>query len=388
MFFSSFKNTRSENVQVDYNLFTGSIAVPSNFMGLHFHRWPYAREGANRITPAPDVSFGLVRSHDSSFSYTGSIFWRGVHTAASTYDFTSYMDGWVDAHYNSGRDLIYCLYGTPTWAAKTGMEATADAYGYLGGAAPPNSMADLGNFVTQLVTRYNGGATKKIKFLEVWNEPTLPGSLGTGFFWGTASEMAQMAKTVYQAAKAVDSTITILSPGFTGNLSSITNFLSASDGASGTGKDWIEGIGYHFYNSYPLINSSLNIQTSITSVRNTMTASGLASDFPIYNTEQGYLTPNGDSYLNATDLVKSIMVTRGLIVQAFNGIKCACLYTYDDDAGGAMPMGTIPMYNSTNLKNIIRFIHNKIAGKTITKVDVMKNGKFKVSCTGQPDFLI
>lgn len=393
MFLSSRKPSFGPRTQapltVFRNLITGSISVPSDFMGLHFHRWPQAREGVGSITPAPTCGYGLARSHDSSFNFTGSIFWRGIHTASSTYDWTTSMDAWVNAHYNSGKSLMYAIYGTPTWAAKAGMTAINDAYGYAGGAAPPNSMTDLGNFVTQLMTRYNGSNPKKIKYLSIWNEPNyaqvLTGGSASGFFMGTASEMAQMSKTVYEAAKAVDPSILIVSPEHT-DTSKMTSWAGASDGVSGTGKQWCDVLGHHLYNSYPLFDGqSLAITNVLSGLRTAMNSAGFSGSFPILNGEQGFLTPNGDPWFNSGSLSKYISLTRNLMYQAAYGVRAACLYAHDDP----VTMGATPMYADPHLQAVCNAIHNFVSGRTITSLDVMSDGRWRLQFSGgYSDFLI
>lgn len=371
------------------NLMTGSVSVPTDFMGLHFKNWPISRTGAGGITPAPTCNYGIARSHDSTFNNTGQIFWRGIHTASSTYDWLgSSMDLWVDTHYNSGKSLYYTIYGTPTWAAKAGMTGILDSYNYAGGAAPPQTMSDLGNFVTQLVTRYNV-PTRKIKYLEIWNEPNYAGNTSggqaSGFFMGTASEMAQMAKTVYQAAKAVDGGITVISPAHT-STTWLSQFAAATDGGAGTGKDWSDGLGHHFYNTFPLYdNQNLSITKVLADLRTQMTTSGYSGSYPIYNSEQGFITTGGDPWLNDTSRNKYISLTRNLMYQAAYGVKVAILYGHDD----TVTMGSTPMYSEAHLQTVVNTIGNNVSGKTITQLDVMSNGQFRMKFSGTtPDLIV
>ena len=188
--------------------------------------------------------------------------WASIHTSDGVFDWTK-ADQYMDYHFKQrGRKLLFCFNQTPTWLARN---SALDAYGYPGGGQVPTDYSKVTAFVTQLVTRYNTVSEfnptglKMLHGIEIWNEPSFLATGTPGVNWcGTLSELAQLAKTINQAAKAVDSTITIYSPGFTNgvastppNLSSnsMYRWLLASDGATGAGKDWIDVVAYHNYDN-------------------------------------------------------------------------------------------------------------------------------------------
>jgi hypothetical protein len=95
------------------------------------------------------------------------------------------------------------------------------ANGNAGVAAPPsdlgvNGSAYFNNFVSCIVARYAG----KIKFWEMWNEPSIAGTWS-----GTTQQMVYMAKGAYAAAKAANPSAVVLTP------SSISGWWTDATGA-------------------------------------------------------------------------------------------------------------------------------------------------------------
>lgn len=119
----------------------------------------------------------------------------------------------------------------------------------------------------------------------------------TLYYWsGTPAQMAAQAKTVYQAAKAVDPAITVMSPefveGYDGELDHIAAWANSADGAGGYGSQWCDSVAYHFYNydaparvtkfgfEYPVVQRFSDLSA-------TFSASGLTGK-PIHASECGY----------------------------------------------------------------------------------------------------
>lgn len=215
-----------------------------------------AGSGTHSITflsRAPDFRFGHARSWDG-------VRWADAHTADDTYD-TTRIDTWMLGHMLAGRSVMWCVAGTPTWASSS--PGSAGTYNN-GDAHPPINISSSGGplkeFLTFLITRYNKAAggvfatdAQRIKWVEVWNEP---GFSGTGFWKGTASELAQIAKAAKEAVHAVDPAVKIIGPGFgagatlgnpTLSTSVVKQFYEASDGAGGVGADHVTGFSWHPY---------------------------------------------------------------------------------------------------------------------------------------------
>ncbi|MEO6825312.1 MAG: hypothetical protein ABI167_11440 [Nitrosospira sp.] len=203
-----------------------------------------------------------VRSHDMA---NGKSRWQFIERSRRLYDWAD-MDAWVTTHYAAGRNLVFTLFGTPAWASARPTEANAyssvvDGVSYnLGIAAEPANMADWDSFCTVLATRYLG----KIKYYEVWNEVNyqnngIAAAGSNSFFSGAFTKLSEMVRRANQAIKAVDPTARIISPSIQGwsataNQASEAYFIgmmNASDGVTGTMKDWVDIIAVHLYMPTP-----------------------------------------------------------------------------------------------------------------------------------------
>jgi hypothetical protein len=99
----------------------------------------------------------------------------------------------IDAH---GLKVIVRLGVQPQWAG--------GGYPEIG---PPNNPQDFADYATAVATRYKG----RIDAYQVWNEPNLARE------WGNrppnAAEYTEMLRTVYEAIKAVDPFVLVISAG-------------------------------------------------------------------------------------------------------------------------------------------------------------------------------
>ena len=204
-----------------YNTFsTKTIEVPIDFIGMHCHRYPIY--SGSYDSGKPPFDFGTWRTHDSDIGG-----WKAINTAPGVYDWSK-LDTCVDVfHTQQGKEIIYTVFGTPTWAAKTADALKQGPYGGYGELGVPADLKSLEDFIIALVTRYKG----KINTIEIWNEPQfgIPNTNPLCFFWGTAIEMLQMGITISQAAKSIDPNITILSPGFMNSTTDILSLIHISE---------------------------------------------------------------------------------------------------------------------------------------------------------------
>jgi len=288
------------------------------------------------------------------------------------FDWTQ-LDNVINPIYNQEKDIWYTLVGCPTWAAKPANQGTAGVYGINGSFSAPANMQYLADFVTALITRYNGDGHKRIKYLEIWNEPAFDGT--SAFFVGTATEMAQMAKTVYQAAKAVDPSVIIVAPSDWSSLTKLSSFFTASDGATGQGKDWIEGISLHpyywYWNTDVYLAQSQLIQSYMAAAKSVLAGVGLSA-LPIYAGEIGYASVSTDPNLLAstsTELAQwAIRYALGLLI---SGAKMVLFYAYDTVNSGN------PLINPI-VSSAWGQIEDYLAGNTLFAIYLDKNNKYKV----------
>jgi hypothetical protein len=347
-------------------LWSGDVTVPEDFFGINYQTWPAGYLGTSA---APNIGYGIYRVHDHQGENGEWQVWGNQNPSQGVYDWTQ-LDNIIDPVAALGHPIWYTLMACPTWAAKPEHQGTPGLYGVDGSFSAPANMANLGTFVTQLVTRYRG----KIRYLEIWNEPAYDGS--SAFFVGTATEMAQMARVVYQAAKAVDPTIIITSPSDWSAGAYLVQFLNAPDGAGGYGRDWIDAVCVHPYYRWwhtdHVIDPDMEIRIYMHALRGRLVEGGLTYDYPIYVGETGYASDRNDPDLVAsTPEELARWAVRYCIGLATIGARSAVLYCYDTtNAGDPLenPVVAIAWNN----------IHTALAGRRLRSVHVTPTGLYRI----------
>lgn len=337
------------------------------------------------VQPTADLKLGHVRVWDSTVA------WGTVHTADDTYQ-TDLLDHYITTHWNEGRAIYWNGGRTPTWASSN--PGAAGTYAN-GDAHPPINIASatgpLKEFYTFLINRYNKAAggvfatdETRIKWVEVWNEAAFS---GTGFWKGTATELAQIAKAMKEAIQAVDPAVKIIAPSqgagsalsnWTLSTSGIKQFLEASDGAAGTGKDHCTGFSWHPYGRH----TDQQIIAQDYWARAIGAAYGLTS---FHASEWGdVLPPPGATYKNNVyQREYAMQLVRTLAGHAAMGWETTSFYSYDLDysAGAA---GIPPMLVLSNLQQWVGDLFEAIAGRVFTRINLLTSGRWQfVRADGQ-----
>ena len=352
------------------NLMARPVLVPADFVGMHAHRWP----SGSPLSPPPTYPFGAARSHD----YDGA-HWYEIHTAPGVFDW-SVLDAWVSVNQAAGRTLMYTVYGTPAWAASS--TAVVDPYGHPGGSCAPASLQTLGDFIAALVARYNGVGKSQIRYIEVWNEPTFVAPQ-TPFWSGSASQLVAMGRQIWQSAKALDASVKILTPGFSGNLagnlnlaapnlndaagSPVYQYLTASDGHGGAGSSWCDGVDFHCYNALAG-GANEGFLSEIQRMQAMLSLMGV--HLPILDTEFGFLP--GDAFFQSSSQAQASVLRRFAAIQASQGVQGMYFYSHDDDDVGD------PSANPS-IATAIGDIHVSLAGKTLNQVTLLPDGSVRVT---------
>lgn len=320
------------------SLTTSAVSAVSKFFCAHI------KYRAN--DSQTECSIGAVRSHDMD---GGKARWQYIQPTSSTWDWVD-LDSWVNTHYAAGRDILFTLFGTPAWASARPTEEGAYGPYSLGIQAEPSDMTKWDAYCTAVAARYLG----KIKYYEVWNEPNYNND-GTGvtteglsskvfYFSGTFAKLAEMTRRANQAIKVVDPTAKIVSSPLTAWSSTaggtaetyFTGMLAASDGATGTMKDWIDIVGVHLYIAG---NDITKLPGMIDRVKAGMTTAGISGK-EIWDTESAPVAPDVSGM--PVEAAK-LFIVRSMIIQASKGIARTFYYQYDDPTMG-MKGTIIPGY--------------------------------------------
>ena len=289
-----------------------SVTVASTFFGMH------VQSEADLPRALSTINFSAVRSHDSGGS--GGMRWYTLNPSNGVFNWTN-SDNWINAMTAAGKTIIFLLGFTPNWAAVAtpGTGKYDNGTTVTGSNQMTSNIAFWDSFCSAVATRYAG----RIAFYEIWNEVNYP-----SYWAGTAANLAQLTRRASQVIKAIDPAAKIIGPivqepetGGTGN-AYLQSFLAASDGATGTGKDWIDVCGIHMYP--PRYNYQIHAN-QISNVQASLTAAGVGS-LKIWNTETGVL--QGASIL---DPVQAKWLRRSLLLAASLGVERYWWYSYDND---------------------------------------------------------
>lgn len=283
------------------------------------------------IEPLIPCSYGMARSH----SYTsGGVYqnWSGIEpTTKGVRNFTV-LDTWVNTNFAAGRKIILDMSGTPNWAVSAAA-AGESPYPATKGNMVPDNDSDYTDFLTAVATRYAG----KIYAYDTWNEPNL-----TKYYNGAAATVTRLAtiqRKAYQAIKAADPAALVLSPCFTsvfsgidgtfGNGVGLEQFLAASDGATGTGKDWFDHCAYHFYCNDSALRPT-GIERMFRECRAALDAVG-RSDAEIWGEETGVIVPN----LQTLAIADQVSLMRANMLTMFAmGCTRGLWFSFDDGSIG------------------------------------------------------
>lgn len=355
--------------------------VPRAFFGshvLHERNLPVfadaTRAGSVRIWDSAGAQWAFVQK-SRPVGTRRTYQWRG-------------LDERVSAARDAGQDVLMVLGGyAPAWAS---LDPDADASPPLGNHCfrcdeRPRRPADWRNWVTDVVTRYQG---KGIRFWEIWNEPAFnaghdwcpdPDScvsaLGSGFR-GSPEQLLQLqndaADIVHRLdpqAKVVSAGVSYLHRGY------LDYFLRIGGGRSA------DVIGYHLY----LAGHPELLMPQVLAVKALMRDAGVG-DKPLWSTESAIeqINPDLDPAVQAAqaagrpapsvDALGPAYLARFMLVSWASGL--GRVYHYAWDGGHPWPSSTAVLSKSSNailgLKDA-GLAYNTVAswlvGKRLTGVD-------------------
>ena len=344
------------------NVLATPRVVPRKFAGMHYHR------------EVPTINHAVARNVD-----VPGCMWCSVQpTARGAFDWSA-LDVFMATTAAAGRETIFNFLGTPTWASARPAEP---GHYNPGSDAEPANPDDLAAFAQAVCTRYRTLGTPVTAF-EVWNEPKYAGGGGVAqgnYFTGTPEALARMARAVFQAVKAVDPNALVLSPAPTGleypwvigdrsGTDNLDLFMAASDGAGGSGRDWVDVMAFHSY-SHDGYNNLFAIPQMTANVRAVMALRGL-SDRPIWITETSAITPQLKSFVVPH---QQDFVARSLLLALGSGVDRVVWYAWDDPLGFARQPAVAAYWNE---------ITGLLAGATISLVNSLRNRRVAAVIDGK-----
>jgi hypothetical protein len=146
----------------------------------------------------------LSRVRDAGFTWQKTLFkWRDIEPQRGVFNWSE-ADRVVLASKAANVKIIARLDFQPDWARADGAHN-----------GPPDNYEDFGRFVTELAKRYGTNSSiGPVQAIEVWNEPNLAREWGHApLTQASAGEYVELLKVAYQASKAVDPSIIVISAG-------------------------------------------------------------------------------------------------------------------------------------------------------------------------------
>lgn len=343
------------------SVFSGSMSVDEKFFNVHIY------DPAVTGIPA-DIDYYGVRLHDVKGPVTGEgLRWHNIDKVGG-YQWGN-LDAVADQISAAGKDMLYMVICTPDrYASATPGNGKYDGGtgAFVGSNQVPSAGGEtaLAAFGTALAQRYNGVAKGKISTYEVWNEVNY-----SSYWAGTHAQYAKILRLFRNAVRAVDPNLlvgapTIQEPEGTGD-DWLLAFLSASDGAAGTGKDHMD---YCFTHLYPPRYNFGVAWDQIDRVRTILDNAG-KSALEIWNTETGVLL---DPQRTISEAWKAKMVKRTLALCAAKGVRRYYWYTYDNP----------DMAMSAPMKDAWQYMRSLLIGATITNCNILPDERVCITING------
>lgn len=325
----------------------GTGRIPLTLFGMH-----NSFGGCGEFTPCTSTwPTTTTVGAEGKGSYTA---WHYIEYPRGTYNWTQ-LDAKVAEATANGVDLFYSIDGTPNWALSD--QSTCGSPGLFGAAAcaaPPDSETDTTDFFAAVATRYCGTA---LKYIELYNEPYVPGEAGAPGDFMSASDLATFTSYEYNAIRANCPSMKIITPSMDGGyMTYASDYFTALSGMSSPAL----GVDIASIHSYP-DNSSSNCSIPPYAVNNpeslvlgnyanptelhTLLTTYLKPNIPLWNTE-GSWNNNSPDPCFPTLASKAGFASRWYLLQWANGIKRAYWYGWDDGNFGTLDPSLNPPNSS------------------------------------------
>jgi hypothetical protein len=221
----------------------------------------------------PSAPFGALRLWDNGTA------WSQIELAKGEFKWDNLDGALANADSKGLTDILMVLGTTPEWAVKKGaVKKGKDHYPQPGAASAPANLQDWDDWVTAVVTRYEG----RISSYEIWNEANLK-----NFYDGTPEELAEMTARAYKIIKAADPEALVVSASPALRLSARFDAFYPKYLAALAKADWpVDVLSLHAYPSgegNPQVRGAL-----IETFKSAVSEAGAPADLPIWDTELNY----------------------------------------------------------------------------------------------------
>lgn len=305
-------------------------------VGMHAHRLYNGGDESGPASSEPTFRYSLIRDWDIS----------GLHDAAiwksdDTIDFDT-VDRVYMEHARHGAKVIKVFATVPTWEAKRSNERNDKYPQWPGALSGPRDLDAYEDYVFRFISH-----TKEFLWaVEGWNEPyPCPHDRQPEFTTMTPTELADVQKRVYRAAKRVDRDIIVFSPA-QAYLCGIPTVLNARTSQDEPIWKFFDAFAWHAYNRSADGEGMESYAQEIDRVRQYLARAGL-KDMPLADTEHGWMPApkeGGAMFRALPDAEKGQLLYDTARMAKNKGLLAIIWYGYDDQFIG-MPM-TSPVLSS------------------------------------------
>lgn len=351
--------------------------IEKNLFGLNSQDWPVrgVTSGGNGSSP-PVFPFGMFSTYGCN-----DLHWGRLNPADGVYNWTA-LDTFVSAAESRGSEVLYVIAGCPTWLAQTADVARNDPWGLAGGGSVPTNLTKLQAFCTSLIGRYNSGGVRRIKYVQLFNEPQF-GTL-TGYFWGTAPQYVDMLSAAYTALVAADPQLVVISAPAIVRSEEIAWWNAIGTVSGSKGVNCFNAVGTHPYFASPIGTSGrggfdglgvggLNV------LQAQLVAAGRSERLDVYATEYGLSSNSSDGvvteFFTRTAADRSSYVQRVFAAAAVHGLKTLCLFSYGNTYGNCI--GDL-VSDAEGVLNGISVAYTNMAGRTLVGWSAGLNGTITI----------
>lgn len=298
-------------------------------IGMHAHRLYNGGDDMGPPSIEPAFSYGVIRDWDIS-GLQDAVIWK----KDGSIDF-SLLDKVYAGHGKRGAKVLKTFGSVPTWAAKRPGEPNPKYPAWPGSLSGPRDLDAYEDYVFRFVSH-----TKQMLWaVEGWNEPyACPQDEHGEFTTMTPTELADVQKRLYRAAKRVDSDMLVFSPA-QAYLCGIPTLLGARTSQGEPISQFFDVFAWHAYNRSARGNAGPAYVAEIHKVRQYLAQAGLA-DMPIADTEHGWLSApkeGGAQFRALSEAEKGQVLYDTAQVAKSMGLLAIVWYSYDDRYIG-MPM--------------------------------------------------
>lgn len=298
-----------------------SSPVPSNFFGMHVEA---PAIGTYPAGPWPNVTAGALAK--GSF-----IVWPYIQgdsqcksRPCNTFNWAQ-LDAYVSLAASHGIDYLYAFDTVPMWAVSDTSTCFVNGLGGHSCTGMVANTADWDNYVTALVTRYDGNhGHGRISAYDLWNEPDESLS-----FTGTVANMVTLTQHSYNIIRSINPTAVILSP--SGGSTYMDSYWAAG------GLLTVDAVNFHAYPDTSLqandVAEKLSGYLYVTSMKPVFAKYGL-SNKPVWDSEGSWGCVSNGAITDPT--LRSAFIVRWYLEHWSLGIARSYWYDWDDNDCGTL----------------------------------------------------